>query len=75
GVVFYVFVLGGLLPFRPGDGADAGLFFAGLAFLAGFSERWAQDTLVQSTPGLPSPAKRHDNRGGGGQGLPPRSVR
>jgi hypothetical protein len=58
GVVFFAFVMGGLLPFKPGTGDDAGLFFAGLAFLAGFSERWAQDTIVQSTPGLPNAVKR-----------------
>lgn len=48
GVILYVFAMGGLLPFKPLDGIDPGLFFAGLAFLAGFSERWAQDTIVRS---------------------------
>jgi hypothetical protein len=30
--------------------AAAPYFFTAIAFLAGFSERWAQDTIVRSTP-------------------------
>lgn len=62
GAVLYALILGGLLPLdvpdaggQAGGGAEAGgdirFFFAAVAFLAGFSERWAQDTIVQSTPG------------------------
>jgi hypothetical protein len=51
GLALYVFVQGGLIPIATpeGDGPEA-LFFAALAFLSGFSERWAQDTIVQSAP-------------------------
>ena len=36
-------------------------FYAGLAFLAGFSERWAQDTILRSTPVSPSEVKATSN--------------
>lgn len=46
GAAIYVLVAGGLIPaLRPPEAAEAGFFFSGLAFLAGFSERWAQDML------------------------------
>lgn len=55
GAALYVFMEGDLLPIaRPDAAADDSYFFAGLAFLAGFSERWAQDTIVRSIPSLPS---------------------
>jgi hypothetical protein len=52
GGVLYVLIHGGILPLSmPGpDKVKVCLFFAGLAFLAGFTERWAQDTIVSSTP-------------------------
>lgn len=62
GGVLYVLVLGGLIPLHIPD-IDAGapayagrsaFFFLGMAFLAGFSERWAQDTIVNSAPKFPS---------------------
>jgi hypothetical protein len=61
GVVLYVLVQGGLLPLEiPTE--HPGHFFAGLGFIAGFSERWAQDTIVRSAPISPSPAAmRSDN--------------
>jgi hypothetical protein len=47
-----VLVRAGLLPLAvPGSGEEVTLFFAGLAFLAGFSERRAQDTIVRTLPG------------------------
>lgn len=52
GAMLYILILGGIVPLQSDDGIDAGLFFAGIAFLAGFSERWAQDTIVQSIPTL-----------------------
>jgi hypothetical protein len=49
GVAIYAFIEGGLLPIAvPASDSVEVLFFASLAFLAGFSERWAQDTIVQS---------------------------
>lgn len=53
GAVLYVLVSGDLLPLEVPSGENqAVLFFAGLAFIAGFSERWAQDTVVHSVPQL-----------------------
>lgn len=51
GLALYVFVRGELIPvdIPDGDGTEV-LFFAALAFLSGFNERWAQDTIVQSAP-------------------------
>ncbi|GLZ48183.1 hypothetical protein Acsp06_43680 [Actinomycetospora sp. NBRC 106375] len=49
----FTFIQGGLVPIAVptvGAVADVGLFFCALAFLAGFSERWAQDTIVHSLP-------------------------
>jgi hypothetical protein len=74
GVAFYVFVQAGLLPLD--DGLDEGkvaFFYAGLAFLAGFSERWAQDTVLQSRPITPSPASTRTNLLGGDEPAEPRS--
>jgi hypothetical protein len=53
GLALFVFVTGGLVPIDvPADQWKANLFFASVAFLAGFSERWAQDTIVHSAPSL-----------------------
>ncbi len=52
GAAMFVLVKAGLLPIAVPDPADkVTFFFAGLAFLAGFSERWAQDTIVRTLPG------------------------
>jgi hypothetical protein len=62
GGALYVLVQAGLLPLQV-PAADAiangvtnrdSFFFLGLAFLAGFSERWAQDTIVNSAPKFPA---------------------
>ena len=55
GAAFYVLVTSGLFPLQVPEG-NAAHFYAALAFLAGFSERWAQDTIVRSAPIAPSPA-------------------
>ncbi|WP_370942705.1 hypothetical protein AB5J62_26905 [Amycolatopsis sp. cg5] len=49
GAAFFVLIKGSLIPLKDAGANDA-FYFTGLAFLAGFSERWAQDTIVQSTP-------------------------
>jgi hypothetical protein len=56
GAIVFVLVTGGLLPIESSHTGEKVLFFAGLAFLAGFSERWAQDTIVRTLPGLPEAA-------------------
>lgn len=46
GLALCVLAASGLVPLRvPSDPGDQTLFFVGMAFLAGFSERWAQDML------------------------------
>jgi hypothetical protein len=64
GGALYVLISSGILPLAmptgivtpTGSGAGfnktqkTSLYFTGLAFLAGFSERWAQDTIVSSQP-------------------------
>jgi hypothetical protein len=55
GAALYVLVFSGLLPLQVPN-HNVAHFYAGLAFLAGFSERWAQDTIVRSAPIAPSPA-------------------
>ena len=53
GVVLYVMIRGTLIPVSvPDKPTLESFFFVGVAFLAGFSERWAQDTIVQSAPTL-----------------------
>ena len=62
GGALHVLVLGGLLPLQvpqiSGIALTAGernaFFFLGLSFLAGFNERWAQDTIVNSAPRFPT---------------------
>jgi hypothetical protein len=66
GAAMFVLVRGGFLPLAvPGSDEQVTLFFAGLAFLAGFSERRAQDTIVRTLPGaveqnLAEPARGKD---------------
>lgn len=71
GGVLYVLVVGGILPLAapaatsasaPAEVEKIALFFAGLAFLAGFTERWAQDTIVNSAPKVSMPSKGTDRR-------------
>jgi uncharacterized membrane protein YeaQ/YmgE (transglycosylase-associated protein family) len=47
GTVLYILVESSLLPIAgPTDASKQLYFFVGIAFLAGFSERWAQDMLA-----------------------------
>jgi hypothetical protein len=57
GVALYVLLKAGFIPLQiPAESAPAApYFFTAIAFLAGFSERWAQDTIVRSAP-LPTSA-------------------
>ena len=61
GVALYVLVQGELLPLSVPEDSQYH-FYAGLAFLAGFSERWAQDTIVRSAPIAPSPVTPSNQR-------------
>jgi len=46
GLALFILVLGGLIPLQiPTDGETEAFFLVGLAFLAGFSERFAQDMI------------------------------
>jgi hypothetical protein len=45
---FVIFQSSGLLPVQPARDVSAVTYYAGLAFLAGFSERWAQDMVVST---------------------------
>jgi hypothetical protein len=49
GVISYVLVGGGLVALRPPSGSTPALYFAGIAFIAGFSERFARDMLAAPT--------------------------
>jgi hypothetical protein len=55
GVVSYVLVGGGLLALGSPDGRPRVLYFAGIAFVAGFSERFARDMLAAPTELLSGP--------------------
>ena len=46
GVALYVLLEGGLLSLAPRDGSDTIYFYAGVAFVAGFTERFAQDAVA-----------------------------
>ena len=63
GVVSYVLINGGLVPLDTPTAGTRTLFFAGLAFIAAFSERFARDMLAAPThlldglkTGKPAPA-------------------
>jgi hypothetical protein len=57
GLALCVLLQASLLPLTDRGGQDTKLYlYAGLAFLAGFNERWAQDMLVRPRPGAcPAP--------------------
>jgi hypothetical protein len=56
GAVVVAFIHAGIVPFTPPADKDVTLFYCGMAFLAGFSERWAQDTILHSGQALkPAP--------------------
>ena len=55
GIALYFIVGGGFVPVEQPTEAREFLFFSGMAFIAGFSERWAQDMLVYSRRGLVEP--------------------
>jgi hypothetical protein len=61
GVALYVLLQADLIPLQiPTENGRAPYFFTAIAFLAGFSERWAQDTIVRSAP-LPTSASTSPN--------------
>jgi hypothetical protein len=55
GVAFFALVSANFLPIKiPSDGGKVALY-ASIAFLAGFSQRWAQDTLKAAEGRVPAP--------------------
>jgi hypothetical protein len=54
GAAIYVLLAGGLVTFTPGD--DPELFFIGIAFISGFSERFAQDMVARAPGATAAPA-------------------
>jgi hypothetical protein len=64
GAALYVLLLAGLLHLEiPLE--SKGYFFAAVGFLGGFSERWAQDTIVRSVPLQATATNSRLNRWGG----------
>jgi hypothetical protein len=61
GVVSYVMLNGGLIALHPPNDSSQPLFFAGVAFIAGFSERFARDMLAAPTQ-LLAPSRREGRR-------------
>jgi hypothetical protein len=52
---FVIFQSSGLLPIQPARDVSEVTYYAGLAFIAGFSERWAQDMVVSTRTTLLEP--------------------
>jgi hypothetical protein len=64
GAVVYLFLAGGIVEvLTPPAGGDDLAFYAGLGFLSGFSERFAQDVIAQGakTPPLPDTGRSPAN--------------
>jgi hypothetical protein len=55
GVIAYALVRSSLVPLDPASGDDPTFLWMGVAFLAGFSERLAQDMFARSGRGLDAP--------------------
>jgi hypothetical protein len=49
---FVVFQNGNLIPIKPAEGVLLPAYYAGVGFIAGFSERWAQDMVVSTSTTL-----------------------
>ena len=49
---FVVFQIGNLIPIKPAEGVLLPAYYAGVGFIAGFSERWAQDMVVSTSTTL-----------------------
>jgi hypothetical protein len=63
GMALMALLLGGLIPAIDIPAGRELAFFAGVGFLAGFNERWAQDMLKGSTGQLQPPAGETQDRG------------
>ena len=55
GVAFFVLIYAGFLPIKVPNGNGMIALYASVAFLAGFSQRWAQDTLKAAQDRVPAP--------------------
>jgi hypothetical protein len=56
GPAVYVLLAGGLLSIQPPSGGDELLYYLGIAFVAGFSERFAQDMVARAPGATAAPA-------------------
>lgn len=66
GIAFFALVNADFLPIKiPGGGGKVALY-ASIAFLAGFSHRWAQDTLKAAEGRIPAPPTPPDGQPGQG---------
>jgi len=66
GAAFFVLVIAGFLPIRVPSGSAQIALYASIAFLAGFSQRWAQDTLKAAQGRIsaaPSPSEGGPEKG------------
>jgi hypothetical protein len=61
---FVIFQTSRLLPIQPARGVSDVTYYAGLAFLTGFSERWAQDMVVSTRTTLLEPRPSSDPASG-----------
>lgn len=52
---FVIFQNSGLIPVQPAKDVTLATYYAGVAFIAGFSERWAQDMVVSTRTTLFEP--------------------
>ncbi|NMO93925.1 hypothetical protein [Actinomycetospora sp. TBRC 11914] len=72
GGILLIFLKSGLIAITiaPATIQDITLFYVAVGFLAGFSERWAQDTIVNSAPALRARTRSPD----GEDGVPPHDA-
>jgi hypothetical protein len=56
GAAFFALINAGFLPIKVPGGGDQIALYASVAFLAGFSHRWAQDTLKAAEAKIPTPS-------------------
>jgi hypothetical protein len=63
GAAFFALINAGFLPIKVPGGGDQIALYASVAFLAGFSHRWAQDTLKAAEAKIPTPSAPQEVEG------------